>query len=99
MQGACMVLTDSGGVQEETTALRIPCLTLRENTERPITVSEGSNAIAGLDPAVILALSRDILRYGGRAGRAPQYWDGRSAERIAGVIQGWLADRHAGASA
>jgi UDP-N-acetylglucosamine 2-epimerase (non-hydrolysing) len=46
-----MVLTDSGGVQEETTALRIPCLTLRDNTERPVTVSEGSNAIAGRDPS------------------------------------------------
>jgi hypothetical protein len=63
-----MVLTDSGGVQEETTALRIPCLTLRDNTERPVTVSEGSNAIAGRDPSVILALCRDILRYGGKAG-------------------------------
>lgn len=98
MQGARVVLTDSGGVQEETTALRVPCLTLRENTERPVTVSEGSNAIAGLDPSVILALCRDIVRYGGRAGRTPHYWDGRSAERIAAVIDHWLAQRQAGAA-
>ncbi|HWW69364.1 MAG TPA: UDP-N-acetylglucosamine 2-epimerase (non-hydrolyzing), partial [Duganella sp.] len=71
MKHAKVVLTDSGGVQEETTALGVPCLTLRENTERPVTVTEGSNAIAGRDPAVILALCRDILRYGGKAGRVP----------------------------
>jgi UDP-N-acetylglucosamine 2-epimerase (non-hydrolysing) len=93
MQAARMVLTDSGGVQEETTALGVPCLTLRENTERPITVTEGSNAIAGRDPAVILALSRDILRYGGKTGRVPQYWDGHAADRIAVVINAWLAER------
>ena len=87
MRAARMVLTDSGGVQEETTALGVPCLTLRENTERPITVTEGSNAIAGRDPAVILALSRDILRFGGKAGRVPQYWDGHAADRIAVVVR------------
>ena len=90
MKAARMVLTDSGGVQEETTALSVPCLTLRDNTERPITVNEGSNAIAGRDPAVILALCRDILQYGGKAGRTPQYWDGHAAERIAGAIATWL---------
>jgi UDP-N-acetylglucosamine 2-epimerase (non-hydrolysing) len=93
MKGARIVLTDSGGVQEETTALGIPCLTLRENTERPITVSEGSNAIAGRDPSVILALCRDILRFGGKSGRIPQYWDGRAAERVADVTAAWLQSR------
>jgi UDP-N-acetylglucosamine 2-epimerase (non-hydrolysing) len=93
MKHACVVLTDSGGVQEETTALGVPCLTLRENTERPVTVTEGSNAIAGRDPAVILALCRDILRYGGKAGRIPQYWDGRAAERIAAITAMWLQGR------
>jgi UDP-N-acetylglucosamine 2-epimerase (non-hydrolysing) len=93
MKNACVVLTDSGGVQEETTALGIPCLTLRENTERPVTVTEGSNAIAGRDPAVILALCRDILRFGGKAGRIPQYWDGHAAERIATVTAAWLQGR------
>ncbi|MET0321893.1 MAG: UDP-N-acetylglucosamine 2-epimerase (non-hydrolyzing) [Duganella sp.] len=94
MQHARVVLTDSGGVQEETTALGIPCLTLRENTERPVTVTEGSNAIAGRDPSVILALSRDILRYGGKAGRIPQYWDGRTADRIGAVVAKWLSVRY-----
>jgi UDP-N-acetylglucosamine 2-epimerase (non-hydrolysing) len=93
MKHARVVLTDSGGVQEETTALGVPCLTLRENTERPVTVTEGSNAIAGRDPAVILALSRDILRYGGKGGRIPQYWDGHAAERIVVHIANWLADK------
>lgn len=96
MKNAKVVLTDSGGVQEETTALGVPCLTLRENTERPVTVTEGSNAIAGRDPAVILALCRDILRYGGKAGRIPQYWDGRAAERIAAAIGLWLSGRRDG---
>ena len=93
MKNASMVLTDSGGVQEETTALRIPCLTLRDNTERPVTVSEGSNAIAGRDPSVILALCRDILRYGGKAGSIPQYWDGHAAQRVAQATTNWLQTR------
>ncbi len=93
MKSASLVLTDSGGVQEETTALGVPCLTLRDSTERPVTVTEGSNAIAGRDPAVILALSRDILRYGGKAGRIPACWDGHAAERIAGHIAHWLASK------
>jgi UDP-N-acetylglucosamine 2-epimerase (non-hydrolysing) len=93
MKHACVVLTDSGGVQEETTVLRVPCLTLRDNTERPVTVSEGSNAIAGRDPAVILALCRDILRYGGKSGRIPQYWDGQAAVRVATATSNWLQSR------
>ncbi|HEX8406037.1 MAG TPA: UDP-N-acetylglucosamine 2-epimerase (non-hydrolyzing) [Duganella sp.] len=96
MKNARVVLTDSGGVQEETTALGVPCLTLRENTERPVTVTEGSNAIAGRDPSVIQALCRDILRYGGKAGRIPQYWDGKAAERIAAAIGLWLSNRRDG---
>ncbi|WP_432377834.1 non-hydrolyzing UDP-N-acetylglucosamine 2-epimerase [Duganella sp. P38] len=93
MKHACVVLTDSGGMQEESTVLRVPCLTLRENTERPVTVSEGSNAIAGRDPAVILALCRDILRYGGKSGRIPQYWDGHAAARIVTATTNWLQTR------
>lgn len=90
MRNAAIVLTDSGGIQEETTALGVPCLTLRDSTERPITVSEGSNALAGRDPAVILALARDILRFGGKTGRIPRYWDGHAAERIVSCIEHWL---------
>ncbi|WGG52997.1 non-hydrolyzing UDP-N-acetylglucosamine 2-epimerase [Rugamonas sp. DEMB1] len=95
MKDASVVLTDSGGVQEETTALGVPCLTLRENTERPITVSEGSNTVAGHDPAVILALCEDILRHGGKTGRRPALWDGQAAGRIAGVVDAWLQRRGA----
>lgn len=86
MQGATVVLTDSGGIQEETTALGIPCITLRNNTERPITVDEGTNTIAGQDPEKILAVFHDVLRTGGKAGRIPQYWDGHASNRIADAI-------------
>ncbi|MFM9435268.1 UDP-N-acetylglucosamine 2-epimerase (non-hydrolyzing) [Janthinobacterium sp. CG_23.3] len=91
MRDARLVLTDSGGIQEETTALGVPCLTLRANTERPITVSEGSNTIAGHEPAVILALCEAILAGGGKRGRVPRYWDGHAAERIAATVGQWLA--------
>jgi UDP-N-acetylglucosamine 2-epimerase (non-hydrolysing) len=93
MKDARMVLTDSGGIQEETTALGIPCITLRSNTERPITVTEGSNTIAGHDPATILALCDDILLCGGKAGKVPPLWDGHAAERIAATVGVWLEQR------
>ncbi|MGN6389620.1 MAG: non-hydrolyzing UDP-N-acetylglucosamine 2-epimerase [Burkholderiaceae bacterium] len=93
MKGAKVVLTDSGGIQEETTALGVPCITLRENTERPITVQEGTNTIAGRDPAVILRTFDEVMRNGGKAGRVPEYWDGRAATRIAGVIDRWMGAR------
>ena len=80
---ARLVLTDSGGLQEETTALSIPCLTLRENTERPITVEQGTNEIVGSDPERIKSAVRSILRgEHTRARRIPELWDGRAAERI-----------------
>jgi UDP-N-acetylglucosamine 2-epimerase (non-hydrolysing) len=93
MAGATLVLTDSGGLQEETTALSVPCLTMRENTERPITVEEGTNTLVGRDRALILRLVDDILATGGKRGRAPELWDGRAAERIATHMAGWLARR------
>jgi UDP-N-acetylglucosamine 2-epimerase (non-hydrolysing) len=83
---AAVVLTDSGGLQEETTALGVPCVTIRENTERPVTVEEGSNVLAGTDPAVIVAAARAILRGDGKQGRRPHLWDGRAAERIVGIL-------------
>ena len=86
-----LVLTDSGGLQEETTALGIPCLTLRENTERPITVTEGTNTIVGNTTDVILDAANDILDNGGKAGRIPDLWDGHTAERIADIIEGVIS--------
>ena len=67
---AALVLTDSGGIQEETTALGIPCLTLRDNTERPVTISEGTNQLVGTDPAKIVAAARDVLAGKGKAGKS-----------------------------
>ena len=90
MQAARLVLTDSGGIQEETTALGIPCVTLRENTERPITVKEGTNTVVGQDPARILAVVGEILRTGGKAGRIPDLWDGQASHRIAVTLREWL---------
>jgi len=83
---AALVMTDSGGVQEETTAMLVPCLTLRNNTERPITVHEGTNHIAGLDPDGIIAAARRALRGDLKTGRIPRFWDGRSARRIVSTI-------------
>jgi UDP-N-acetylglucosamine 2-epimerase (non-hydrolysing) len=90
MGGAAMVLTDSGGLQEETTALGVPCLTLRENTERPITVEQGTNTMVGRDRAAILTGVDDILAGRGKRGRVPEFWDGRAAERIAADLWQWL---------
>ena len=86
MKDAKVVLTDSGGIQEETTALGVPCITLRNNTERPITVEEGTNTIAGQDSQTILTIFNEVMRNGGKGGRIPQYWDGRASNRIADVI-------------
>ena len=83
--GARLVLTDSGGVQEETTVLGVPCLTLRENTERPITVTEGTNRVVGRDPARILMEAQRVLDEGVPP-RRPALWDGCAGQRIAEVI-------------
>ncbi|WP_042364340.1 non-hydrolyzing UDP-N-acetylglucosamine 2-epimerase [Streptacidiphilus neutrinimicus] len=82
---ARIVLTDSGGVQEETTALGVPCVTLRENTERPITVTEGTNVLAGVEPESILSTALAVLDAPPPA-RRPALWDGRAGERIAEVL-------------
>jgi UDP-N-acetylglucosamine 2-epimerase (non-hydrolysing) len=87
MANSKFVLTDSGGLQEETTALGIPCLTLRENTERPITVTEGTNTIVGNNTQLIIDTAIDVMENGGKTGRIPDMWDGHTAERIADVIQ------------
>ena len=90
MAGAALVLTDSGGLQEETTALGVPCLTLRENTERPITVEQGTNTMVGRDRQAILSGVDDILAGRGKRGRVPEYWDGHAAERIAADLWSWI---------
>ncbi len=82
MANAKLVLTDSGGVQEETTVLGTPCLTIRENTERPITITEGTNTLVGTSHAKIVAEARQVLEGRGKKGRIPKYWDGKAAERI-----------------
>jgi UDP-N-acetylglucosamine 2-epimerase (non-hydrolysing) len=82
---ARIVLTDSGGVQEETTMLGVPCLTLRDNTERPMTVSEGTNVVVGRSPARIIAEARRVLE-SQTAHRHPPLWDGKAAERIADLL-------------
>ena len=84
---AMLVLTDSGGIQEETTILGIPCLTLRENTERPITVTEGTNKIVGTDKQKIIGESLNILNNGGETGRIPKLWDGKAAQRIVEILR------------
>lgn len=90
---AALILTDSGGLQEEATALNVPCLTLRENTERPITVSLGTNVVVGTRPERVIEEAQKVL--GGRAkqGRIPERWDGRAALRIADIFERVLKAR------
>jgi UDP-N-acetylglucosamine 2-epimerase (non-hydrolysing) len=90
MAGAALVLTDSGGIQEETTMLGVPCLTLRESTERPVTVSSGTNVIVGSDPERIIGEALAALRGRRRPARIPDLWDGRAGERIVDILQAAL---------
>ena len=83
MERARVIFTDSGGVQEESTVLGVPCVTLRENTERPITVEVGTNELTGTDEGAIVRKGRRIIEGGGKAGCRPPLWDGQSGERAA----------------
>jgi len=85
------VLTDSGGLQEETTALGVPCITLRENTERPVTVTEGTNVLAGSDREAIVAAAGRVLAGDGKQGRRPHLWDGHAADRTVEILARALA--------
>ncbi len=93
MKSARCVLTDSGGIQEETTALGVPCLTLRENTERPITVTQGTNTRVGTDRNLILRTIDELMAGGGKRGQVPEFWDGNAAKRIGAHLSQWLRDR------
>jgi UDP-N-acetylglucosamine 2-epimerase (non-hydrolysing) len=84
---AQLVLTDSGGLQEETTAMGVPCLTLRENTERPITVEEGTNVLVGTDPERIVSEAKRIWSGNAKRGRVPLLWDGHTGQRIAALYE------------
>lgn len=86
---ARLVLTDSGGIQEETTILGVPCLTLRPNTERPVTVTQGTNQVIGSSPERIVAASLEVLEGRGKEGQRPELWDGHAAERIVRVLLNW----------
>lgn len=90
MKDATLVLTDSGGLQEETTALGVPCLTMRENTERPITCEQGTNTLVGTDVDAIRRGVAEILDGRGKRGRVPELWDGQAAGRIAADLHAWL---------
>jgi UDP-N-acetylglucosamine 2-epimerase (non-hydrolysing) len=84
---ARLVLTDSGGIQEETTILQVPCLTLRENTERPVTIEHGTNRLVGTDTGAILQAARGVLTQPMPSGRIPELWDGRAADRIVDILE------------
>ncbi len=86
---ARVVVTDSGGIQEETTVLGVPCLTLRPNTERPITVTEGTNTLVPGPPADLLPWVDRILAANYKPARRPDLWDGHTSERIVTALQSW----------
>jgi len=86
MDNALVVVTDSGGVQEESTVLGVPCITVRDNTERPVTVSEGTNVVVGRNPTRLLEEAFRVLRGEGKKGRVPALWDGSAAERIVRIL-------------
>ena len=92
VRGASLVLTDSGGVQEETTVLGVPCLTMRPNTERPITITDGTNRL--VRPDQVAEAAREVLaRPAGEQWPIPPLWDGHAGERIGRVIETWLSAR------
>jgi UDP-N-acetylglucosamine 2-epimerase (non-hydrolysing) len=90
---AACVLTDSGGIQEETTVLGVPCFTIRDNTERPVTIEHGTNTLVGADARDLEAAFADFRATGGKRGRIPELWDGRAGERVADVVAAALGGR------
>ena len=94
VEHARFVLTDSGGIQEETTVLEVPCLTLRDSTERPVTVRLGTNRLIGADPDRIRSAVLEVLSSNGATPERPPLWDGRAAERIVPILADWLSSNH-----
>ena len=90
---AKFILTDSGGIQEESTYFGVPCLTLRENTERPITITEGTNHLVDLNEESIVNSAREIIEGNVKQGKIPKYWDGKTAKRIVKVLDEWFEKR------
>ena len=86
MHDAKLVLTDSGGIQEETTYLGIPCITLRENTERPVTIDVGTNVLVGSDTELVISEAKKVISGQSKKGQVPDLWDGKAAERIVSII-------------
>ena len=84
---ASFILTDSGGIQEESTWFGVPCLTLRPNTERPITIWEGTNQLVKLETENIIESAKEILSGKVKKGKIPKYWDGKTAERIVNIFK------------
>jgi UDP-N-acetylglucosamine 2-epimerase (non-hydrolysing) len=97
MARARLVLTDSGGIQEETTVLKVPCLTLRHNTERPITCEQGTNFVVGTDSKEILQATLRVLNAPSPNNLLPDKWDGHAGERIADALVAWLSRNRAAA--
>jgi UDP-N-acetylglucosamine 2-epimerase (non-hydrolysing) len=93
MSAAHVVLTDSGGIQEETTILGVPCMTLRENTERPVTVEAGTNVLVGSNPEKIVEEFNRISCDTRTSARSPQFWDGHAAERIIHILRNDFTDK------
>ncbi len=93
ISAARLVMTDSGGLQEETTVVGVPCITLRKNTERPVTVDQGTNTVVGTDRGKIMTVVGDVLENGGKRGRTPELWDGKAADRIKHILNEWLYQR------
>ncbi|MFG0262516.1 MAG: UDP-N-acetylglucosamine 2-epimerase, partial [Novipirellula sp. JB048] len=93
---AKLIITDSGGLQEEATALEIPCLTLRENTERPITVDQGTSVLVGQDVDSLLQRVQDVIENKFKQGRCPQLWDGSAGRRVGAEVAAFLSARRQG---
>ena len=85
-KNAELVITDSGGIQEETTFLGVQCITVRDSTERPITISEGTNSLVGTDISKVKLYSNEVLNGKIKKGKKPEFWDGKAAERISKIL-------------